>query len=96
MLAVRYPWTGEVVLHSRRDKRRGQHRGSVHRTEAGPCIQCALSQAVSSLLLCAVSSWSGCGRQVAVADKFDVLSFCDSDLLPVQRGVGQPARRRVR
>lgn len=30
-----YPWTGVDVVHSRRDKRRGTHRGSVCRTEDG-------------------------------------------------------------
>ena len=30
-----YPWTGADVVHSRRDKRRGTHRGSVYRTENG-------------------------------------------------------------
>ncbi|KAK9822357.1 hypothetical protein WJX81_001129 [Elliptochloris bilobata] len=35
----RYPWSGEVVLHKRRDKRSGQHRGRVERTSDGhPCI----------------------------------------------------------
>lgn len=31
----RYPWSGEEVLHGRRDKRRGQHRGVVLRSEEG-------------------------------------------------------------
>lgn len=33
-----YPWTSEQVVHKRRDKRAGQHRGVVRRTEAGPEI----------------------------------------------------------
>lgn len=33
-----YPWSGEEVVHARRDKRRGSHRGRVTRTERGPCI----------------------------------------------------------
>lgn len=48
---VRYPWSGEVVLHNRRDKRRGQHRGSVSRTgEGGGCIQYASRSWVAPLL----------------------------------------------
>jgi hypothetical protein len=31
----RYPWTGETVAHSRRDKRRGQHHAKVYRLETG-------------------------------------------------------------
>lgn len=35
-----YPKTGEIVLHSRRDKRSGSHRGRVIYTEQGhPCIE---------------------------------------------------------
>lgn len=33
-----YPWTGEPVRHSRRDKRKGHHEGYVARTEQGPSI----------------------------------------------------------
>lgn len=34
-----YPWTGEDVVHRRRDKRRGTHTGRVCRTDNGfPCI----------------------------------------------------------
>ena len=33
-----YPWSGAEVMHGRRDKRKGSHRGSVARTERGPCI----------------------------------------------------------
>lgn len=34
----RYPWTGEPVQHTRRDKRSGRHTAYVTRTEDGPCI----------------------------------------------------------
>ncbi len=35
-----YPWTGEVLTHGRRDKRKGVHTGRVVRTEEGsPSIQ---------------------------------------------------------
>ena len=34
----RYPWHGGEVLHGRRDKRAGQHRGMVQRTDKGPEI----------------------------------------------------------
>ncbi|KAL4425760.1 hypothetical protein ABPG75_009776 [Micractinium tetrahymenae] len=34
-----YPWSGEEVVHPRRDKRSGTHTGHVMRTERGPCIQ---------------------------------------------------------
>lgn len=33
-----YPWTGEEILHSRRDKRKGVHKGCVSSTTEGPCI----------------------------------------------------------
>lgn len=37
-----YPWSGDKVVHPRRDKRRGQHTAHVVRTEAGhPCIVCS-------------------------------------------------------
>jgi hypothetical protein len=35
---VQYPWSGESVVHPRRDKRRGTHTAHVTRTERGPCI----------------------------------------------------------
>eukprot|EP00891_Asterochloris_glomerata_P008731 jgi/Astpho2/8731/Aster-x1541 len=39
-VAEKYPWNGEEVQHSRRDKRRGHHFGRVVRNEGGsPCIQ---------------------------------------------------------
>ncbi|BDA46897.1 hypothetical protein COCOBI_09-3500 [Coccomyxa sp. Obi] len=34
-----YPWSGEIVKHKRRDKRKGHHLGRVVRTEKGPCIE---------------------------------------------------------
>lgn len=34
-----YPWTGEVLTHGRRDKRKGVHTGRVLRTPEGPSIQ---------------------------------------------------------
>jgi hypothetical protein len=36
----KYPWSGESVVHPRRDKRRGTHTAHVTRTERGPCIIC--------------------------------------------------------
>ena len=35
----RYPWDGAEVLHARRDKRRGTHRGRFVRSPAGPRIE---------------------------------------------------------
>ena len=32
----KYPWTGETVIHKRRDKRKGTHTGNVQRTNEGP------------------------------------------------------------
>lgn len=44
--------TGEVVLHKRRDKRAGSHRGHVERTADGkPCIWCAAASAGNLVLL---------------------------------------------
>ena len=37
----RYPWTGEDVVHKRRDKRPGHHTGKVVRTKEGAEIQYA-------------------------------------------------------
>lgn len=34
-----YPWSGETVEHSRRDKRQGSHFGSVVKTDEGPQLQ---------------------------------------------------------
>lgn len=34
-----YPWTGEMVVHNRRDKRQGTHTGKVVMTEQGPQLQ---------------------------------------------------------
>jgi len=34
----RYPKSGEAVVHSRRDKRRGKHTGQLKQTEGGPAI----------------------------------------------------------
>jgi hypothetical protein len=34
-----YPWSGEMVKHKRRDKRRGHHLGRVERIEKGAMIQ---------------------------------------------------------
>ena len=41
LLIPRYPWSGEAVVHSRRDKRRGHHTGRVVRSPAtgAPCIE---------------------------------------------------------
>lgn len=33
-----YPWTGQELKHSRRDKRSGHHTGNVIKTEKGPAI----------------------------------------------------------
>lgn len=34
-----YPWSGEEVVHGRRDKRKGSHSGRVTRTASGaPCL----------------------------------------------------------
>ncbi len=34
-----YPWSGETVEHSRRDKRPGRHFGRVVKSEEGPQLQ---------------------------------------------------------
>ena len=34
-----YPYSGEVVKHKRRDKRKGHHLGTVRRTDTGGIIE---------------------------------------------------------
>ena len=38
-LVEQYPWDGSYVMHSRRDKRRGQHSGRVFRSPGGATIE---------------------------------------------------------
>lgn len=37
-----YPWSGETVEHSRRDKRPGSHHGCVVKSDDGPQLQCVI------------------------------------------------------
>lgn len=39
-----YPWSGETVIHKRRDKRKGTHTGHVERTKEGPQLRSAFEK----------------------------------------------------